>query len=111
MGGRAKVAVLLIAVRCAVFARTAAFEVASVKSIPPPMDGHVSTRMSTDQGLVNYSNVTLKDVIAQAYGVAKYRITGPDWLDTDRFTITARIPSAASKDQGFFSGFDALYAS
>lgn len=90
---------LLFAMPVALFAQTAAFEVASVKSLPPVTDGRVSTRMSTDDGMVRYSNVTLKDVIAQAWGIAKFRIEGPAWLDDERYTIAAKIPSGASSQQ------------
>src|SRR5271168_1210754 len=90
---------LLFAMPVALFGQTAAFEVASVKSLPPVTDGHVSTRMSTDDGMVRYSNVTLKDVIAQAYGIAKFQIEGPAWLEDERYTIAAKIPAGAlSKD-------------
>jgi uncharacterized protein (TIGR03435 family) len=83
----------------ALFAQQPEFEVASVKSIPPPMDGHISTRMSTDDRLVNYSNVTLKDVIAVAWGIPKFRVDGPAWLDNERYTISAKVPSGAESAQ------------
>lgn len=76
-----------------------AFEVASVRPVPPPTDGHISTRMSTDNGMLNYSNVTLKDVIGQAYSVARYQIAGPAWLDDERYVIAAKIPAGAPRDQ------------
>lgn len=91
--------ILLLSIPSALFAQAPAFEVASVKSVPPPTDGHISTRMSTDDGMLNYSNLTLKDVIAQAYRIAKYQIAGPAWLDDERYVIAARIPSGAPREQ------------
>src|SRR5207248_791060 len=32
------------------------------------------------------------------YGMKPYQITGPDWMATTRFDITAKIPAGASKD-------------
>jgi uncharacterized protein (TIGR03435 family) len=55
--------------------------------------------MSTDDGMLNYSNLTLKDVIAQAYRIAKYQVAGPAWLDDDHFVIAAKIPSGAPREQ------------
>ena len=91
--------ILLLCIPAALLAQAPAFEVASVKSVPPPVDGHISTRMSTDNGMLNYSNVTLKDVVAQAYSIAKFQVAGPDWLDNDRFVIAAKIPSGAPREQ------------
>jgi uncharacterized protein (TIGR03435 family) len=54
--------------------------------------------MSTNTGSLNYTNVTLKDVIGQAYKIPESQISGPDWLNTDRFDIAAKIPAGA-RDQ------------
>jgi uncharacterized protein (TIGR03435 family) len=54
--------------------------------------------MSTNTGSLNYTNVTLKDVIGQAYKVPQSQIGGPDWLDSERFDISAKIPSG-ERDQ------------
>jgi uncharacterized protein (TIGR03435 family) len=91
--------IALPAIPLALFAQAPEFEVASVKPVPPPTDGHISTRLSTDDDILNYSNVTLKDVIAQAYSAAKFRIVGPAWLDEDRYVIHAKIPAGAVKAQ------------
>ena len=68
------------------------FEVTSVKPAPPPQEsGRTSSRISVDNGRLKYSNVTMADAIEQAYGVQRNQITGPDWLDSDRFDIAATI--------------------
>lgn len=77
----------------------AAFEVASIKLSPPQPPGHTSSRMSVDTGRLNYTNVTLKDVVGQAYKVQAYQIAGPDWIETERFDIAAKIPELAARDQ------------
>ncbi len=33
-----------------------------------------------------------------AYGVKTYQISGPAWLDTERFDIVAKVPQGATKD-------------
>jgi uncharacterized protein (TIGR03435 family) len=42
--------------------------------------------------------MSLKDLIAIAYKVKAYQITGPAWLATERFDIVAKMPEGASKD-------------
>ena len=54
--------------------------------------------MSTNTGSLNYTSVTLKDVIGQAYKIPESQISGPDWLNTERFDIAAKIPAGA-RDQ------------
>lgn len=45
-----------------------------------------------------YIYMSLKDLIAIAYKVKPYQITGPAWLPTERFDIEAKMPEGASKD-------------
>src|ERR1039458_3260825 len=57
----------------AVFGQTPAappaFEVASVKPAPPPTPGMIKVQMGGDPGMVDYRNVSLRTVIARAYGM------------------------------------------
>jgi len=55
--------------------------------------------MSADPGRLNYTNVSLSDVISQAYGVQHSQISGPSWLDSERFDVVAKIPAGAAMDQ------------
>ena len=41
--------------------------------------------------------MSLRDLIALAYDVRPYQVTGPDWLPTRRFDILAKIPDGAPK--------------
>jgi len=45
-----------------------------------------------------YTFMSLKDLIALAYKVKAYQVTGPDWLATERFDILAKMPDGATKD-------------
>jgi len=76
-----------------------AFEVASIKPAPPPTDGRIMVRMGSDAGRLTFTNVSLMNVIASAYKVKEVQISGPAWLGTERFDITAKIPDGAPKDQ------------
>lgn len=99
---------LLVAIAGGAFGQTdasgPAFEVASVKVSPPPPPGVVTIRMgggpdSTDPGRITYTGVTLKPLIAKAYGVKEYQVEGPQWLDNERYDIIATIPKGADKEQ------------
>jgi uncharacterized protein (TIGR03435 family) len=45
-----------------------------------------------------FTFMSLKRLVAYAYNAQTYEITGPDWLPTDRFDITATLPAGATKD-------------
>src|SRR5260370_21486716 len=76
-----------------------AFEVASIKPSPPPADGRMRMSLSGDPGRINYTNVNLKVVLPKAFEVKSYQISGPSWLDTERFNIMATFPANTPKDQ------------
>jgi uncharacterized protein (TIGR03435 family) len=45
-----------------------------------------------------YIYMTLKALIANAYTLKPYQISGPEWLGTEHFDIAAKLPEGASKD-------------
>jgi uncharacterized protein (TIGR03435 family) len=51
-----------------------------------------------DRARAEYMYMALKDLIALAYKLKPYQITGPDWMATQRFDIVAKLPDGASKD-------------
>ena len=51
-----------------------------------------------DASRAEYNYMSLKELIANAYGVKLYQVTGPDWLVTQRFDIIATMPDGSSKD-------------
>src|SRR5579872_5425503 len=80
------------------------FDVASIKPAAPPTSPGIRVMMrggpgSPDPGQITYSNVTLKNVLMNAYGVKGYQISGPAWLDSERYDIVAKIPKDATKEQ------------
>ena len=81
-----------------------AFEVASVKPAAPPGAGPFRFGMNggpgtADPGQWTGKSVTLKNVLMTAYGVKQYQISGPSWLDSERFDIAAKIPKGATREQ------------
>jgi uncharacterized protein (TIGR03435 family) len=76
-----------------------AFEVASVKPAQPSPAGHMQIGLRADAAMLRYSNVSLKEVIRIAHRVKEFQIRGPDWIDSARFDIVAKLPAGASQDQ------------
>jgi uncharacterized protein (TIGR03435 family) len=52
-----------------------------------------------DPGQLTYTNVSLKNILMNAYAVKGYQLSGPKWLDSERFDIVAKIPMGATKEQ------------
>ncbi len=75
------------------------FDVASIKPSEPQPMGRIRIGMQTDGGMLRYTNVSVQDVIRVAYGVKDFQIEGPDWLNAQRYDITAKFPAGAKEDQ------------
>lgn len=92
---------LIVLTACAAQGQTApsSFEVASVK--PDNSDTGVNS-VHISKGDLIIRNVSLKRLISMAYGIPdsrEYLLSGPDWLDSERFDISAKYPLGTS-DQG-----------
>jgi uncharacterized protein (TIGR03435 family) len=73
------------------------FEVASIK--PSSADDHRTAIQFQPGGGFRASGVTLKMLIAQAYDVREFQISGgPNWIGSERFDITARAERAAGAE-------------
>jgi uncharacterized protein (TIGR03435 family) len=97
---------------CTAFGQTApaklAFDVASVRPSAPLDPVKLQADMQAgkmpkfgpriDAARAEYNYMSLKELIANAYGVKLYQVTGPDWLVTQRFDIVATMPDGSSKD-------------
>jgi uncharacterized protein (TIGR03435 family) len=92
-----------LSISSAVFGQAAAtapaFEVASIKPADPQPMGMIRIGMGGDAGRINYTNVSLKEVLTRAYGVKRHQISGPSWLDSERFDINAKIPEGVTTAQ------------
>ena len=74
------------------------FEVASVKPAAPK-GSIVRTRAGGDPGRVAYANASLMTILARAFGVKSYQISGPSWLETARYDIVAKVPDGSLREQ------------
>jgi uncharacterized protein (TIGR03435 family) len=73
------------------------FDVASVKA--SDAGPGYSSGIRTGHGRIDASNVTLQRCIMGAYGMGPHQISGgPDWLDTDRFEISAKADGPVDGD-------------
>jgi uncharacterized protein (TIGR03435 family) len=74
------------------------FEAASIK---PNRSGSSSSSSHATTGLVRMENVSLKKGILMAYGIPDdrdYALSGPSWLETERFDIVARYPGETKQE-------------
>ena len=81
------------------------FEVASVKpavSRPNPLEAMLGPDIDDDRGFdggpgtkdpdrINYHEVTLRALLSRAYDVKSFQISGPGWLATERYVISANV--------------------
>jgi uncharacterized protein (TIGR03435 family) len=82
------------------------FEVASVKSSPPPdPNGRVffgpprGGPGTSDPGQITWTNAALQNVLMTAYDIQIYQLTAPAWLGTERYDIVVKVPAGATKAQ------------
>jgi uncharacterized protein (TIGR03435 family) len=84
------------------------FDAASIKpAAMPTMGGRGMIRMAgpsggpgtNDPGRVHYPFINLKNLLMNAYDVKGFQISGPSWLDTERFDIQATMPPETTKEQ------------
>lgn len=101
-------ATLLITAGVAFAQAKPTFEVATVKPAAPLDLAKLATAIQAgempkigahvDGDRAEYTYVALRDLIALAWRVQPYQISGPDWLPNTRFDIVAKIPAGAAKD-------------
>lgn len=83
------------------------FEVASIKPwVAPSGPGRGGMMLgmrggpgTADPEQITYSGLPLRLLLMNAYDVRTYQITGPSWLDSERFDIVAKVPSGTTKEQ------------
>jgi|SRR3984957_8586156 hypothetical protein len=72
------------------------FEVASIKPSPPDEFNRVGAGLHLDGSQVSFKFFSLDEYIVVAYRVKRYQISSPDWMVSERFDITAKLPSGGS---------------
>jgi uncharacterized protein (TIGR03435 family) len=75
------------------------FEVASVRPSPAqrPEQGTIGLRMDGSQARI--TALVMRDYIAMAYRVRPSQVTGPEWIATERFDLSAKLPAGATAAQ------------
>ncbi len=84
-------------------APTPAFDAASVKLSAPldasaMMAGRARLGIKIDAGGIDIANRSLFDVIAGAYRLKDYQLSGPDWMKQVRVDIVGTLPKGATED-------------
>lgn len=75
------------------------FEVASVRLSQPSGPNRVDVGLRMDGSQAHFGSLSLKDYIAMAYRVTASRVSGPDWIASERFDISAKLPEGGTRDQ------------
>jgi len=75
------------------------FEVASIRPAQANDPNRVDAGLRMDGAQAHFGALSIKNLIARAYHIQPSLITGPDWISSDRFDISAKLPDGATTDQ------------
>jgi uncharacterized protein (TIGR03435 family) len=92
---RARVAALLISAVGISRAQSAHFETITFE----PDDRYLRSASSWEPGSVSRERIPLFRFVEEAYDLKSYQISGPAWLKTERYTLQATLPRAATDVQ------------
>jgi uncharacterized protein (TIGR03435 family) len=80
-----------------------AFEVASISpSVPLQTQittGQIRVGATITDSRVDLKSASLAELLILAYRLKPYQLTGPDWLQSERYDVQATIPAGGNKDQ------------
>ena len=83
--------------------KQAKFEVASVRQTSTEATsgarrtGRGSVEITSQRA--SYRNISFKELLMRAYSVKEFQISGPGWIDSDRYDVIATIPEGAPEEQ------------
>lgn len=74
------------------------FEVASVRQVAaaPGTTGAGLVAITPDRA--SYRGITLKSLLMHAYDLEWFQISGPAWIESERYDVLATIPEGATKE-------------
>jgi uncharacterized protein (TIGR03435 family) len=72
------------------------FEGASIKPTPPDQ-ANVGVHIEGSQ--ITCAGLSLKEYIRMATKLKDYQVVGPEWLDSQRFDVTATLPAGSTREQ------------
>ncbi len=91
---------------CAIYAQPNSkleFEVASIKLSQPDPNGYTvgckGGPGTDDPTTFRCSNMSFSNLLARAFKIRYDLVQGPDWLKTQMFEISARVPTNTTEDQ------------
>jgi uncharacterized protein (TIGR03435 family) len=87
------------AIVACVQAQSPSFDVASIRPSANEVKFEHDGRTETTPGTLRMQDVSLQTCIKWAYGVQDSQISGPDWIDSDKFDIVAKAGGPASQEQ------------
>lgn len=97
---------LTVFIGCVAFAQSAppSFDVASIRPVDPgskegKSGGPLTHRVHTTPGSVIMPQIGLDEVIMWAYDIEHYQLSGPSWLPSQRFDITAKSDGQPPEEQ------------
>jgi uncharacterized protein (TIGR03435 family) len=95
--------IFLLAASAALAQSQPAFEVASVKPAEPLVPGRRPAPLAGGPGTKTPNRLagtaSMKAILMWAYGIKTFQLTGPSWMDTERYEIVAKVPQGATKEQ------------
>jgi uncharacterized protein (TIGR03435 family) len=75
------------------------FEVASIKPSAQSAQGQTGAGLHIDGSMARYSTLSLKLYLGMAYSLKNYQISAPDWMASERWDITAKLPDGSDPKQ------------
>jgi uncharacterized protein (TIGR03435 family) len=97
------IAILLLTAACNGLAQAPpTFETATVKlNVTHEVNGEGRPRASLNAtpGYLSAQNSTLSQFIQWAYNVQAFQVSGPSWIDTERYDISAKAADPAPKER------------
>jgi len=82
------------------------FEAGTIKPASPNLPGGRTGAVppaggpgTADPSRITYRAATLKTLLMRAYAAEEFQITGPAWLDSELFEMTATMPPGTASDQ------------
>ncbi len=79
------------------------FEVASIKPAAPQAIGRIQGSVgggpgTPDPSRIRFTDMPLRVLIMRAYDVRSFQVSGPSWMDSQRFDVIAKVPDGATKE-------------
>jgi uncharacterized protein (TIGR03435 family) len=87
---------------CAAFAQSPAFDTASVKpnvTHESSTEGRPRSSVKATPGYLAVQNASLSQCIQWAYNVQAFQVSGPTWIDNERYDISAKSSGPAPEAQ------------